>query len=222
VVLGYAELLHRTAAQGTGATQSIPAKIIQQIHRLSGLIDQLLDVSHLQHGQFVLKRQPVDLVALAKKVVDDVRTILPLQPHYTLDLVHPAEAVPIDGDAERLEQVLHNLLSNAIKYSPEGGPIRVHVEHTTTEAVVVVTDAGIGIPADAQAYLFDLFYRARNVDLQLRGSGLGLHIVKEIVARHGGRIAVESTEGMGSTFRIMLPLVTSEHTRAQELMSNPA
>jgi signal transduction histidine kinase len=203
-------------------TTWLQQNLIQQIHRLSGLIDQLLDVSRLEQGQFMIERQPVDLVALATKVVDDVRTILPLQPHYTLDLVHPAEAVPIDGDAERLEQVLHNLLGNAIKYSPEGGPIRVHVEHTPTEAVVEVTDAGIGIPADAQAYLFDLFYRARNVDLQLRGMGLGLHIVKEIVARHGGRIAVESTEGMGSTFRIMLPLLTSEHTRAQEPMSTPA
>jgi two-component system CheB/CheR fusion protein len=222
VVLGYAELLHRTAAQGTSATQSIPAKIIQQIHRLNGLIDQLLDVSRLEQGQFVLKRQPVDLVALATEVADDVRTTLPLQPHYSVELVPPPAPVLVDGDAERLEQVLHNLLNNAIKYSPHGGLIWVRVAHTTTEAVVEVTDTGIGIPADAQAQLFDMFYRVPNMDVQLGGFGLGLHIVKEIVARHGGRIEVSSTEGAGSTFRVMLPLHVDEHEQTDGTMSKPA
>jgi PAS domain S-box-containing protein len=222
VVLGYAELLHRTAAQGTGATQAIPAKIIEQIHRLNGLIDQLLDVSRLEQGQFMIERQPVDLIALATQVADDVRTTLPLQPHYSVELLHPPAPVLVDGDAERLKQVLHNLLNNAIKYSPHGGLIRVRVAHTTMEAVVEVSDTGIGIPTDAQAHLFDLFYRAPNVGAQLRGFGLGLHIVKEIIERHAGHIAVESREGAGSTFRIMLPLHAREHAPTQGTTFNPA
>ncbi len=73
------------------------------------------------------------------------------------------------------------------------------------EAVLEVADRGIGIPAQAQAHLFDAFYRARNVGSQISGFGLGLHIVHEIVQRHGGRIEVDSTEGVGSTFRVVLP-----------------
>jgi PAS domain S-box-containing protein len=218
-MLGYTELLRGSVIQGTrDREQQITDKIIRQIHRLNRLIDQLLDVSRLERGQFVIERQPVDLVALAKEVVEDVRTTLPSQPHYTLELIHPTGPVPIDGDAERLQQVVHNLLSNAVKYSPAGGPIRVQVAHAPTAVVLEVTDTGIGIPQDAQAHLFELFYRAPNVGAQLSGFGLGLHIVKEIVERHGGRIAVESSEGAGATFRICLPLHVDEHEQADGTM----
>jgi len=127
-----------------------------------------------------------------------------------MEVTTPGDPIVVDGDAERLEQVLHNLLSNALKYSPQGGTVRVVVTQTATEASVAVTDEGIGIPADAQARLFAPFYRAANVSGQASGFGLGLHIVREIVERHGGRIAVDSTEGVGSTFRVVLPLHTTE------------
>jgi signal transduction histidine kinase len=131
---------------------------------------------------------------------------LPATPQHRVDLTTPDDPVLVDGDAERLEQVLHNLLSNAIKYSPDGGQVQVQVARTATEAMVDITDQGIGIPADAQARLFEPFYRAPNVGGQASGFGLGLHIVREIVERHGGRIEVASTEGVGSTFTIYLPL----------------
>jgi signal transduction histidine kinase len=102
--------------------------------------------------------------------------------------------------------VIQNLLSNAVKYSPAGGPVRVCVMSTATEAGLEGEDQGIGIPADAQARLFEAFYRAGNVGWQASGFGLGLHIAAEIVQRHGGRIEVQSTEGAGSTFRVVLPL----------------
>jgi signal transduction histidine kinase len=107
---------------------------------------------------------------------------------------------------QRLEQVIQNLLSNAIKYSPKGGLMRVAVLRTATNAALEVTDQGIGIPSEAQAHLFEPFYRAANVGGQMSGFGLGLHIVREIVERHGGRVEVESIEDQGSTFRVVLPL----------------
>ncbi len=138
--------------------------------------------------------------------MDEVRTTWPTPPNHTLELSLPAEPVPIDGDAERLAQMLHNHVNNAVKYSPQGGTIHVHVAHTATEAVVVVSDTGIGIPAAEHAYLFDPLYRASNVAWQISGFGVGLHLVKEIVERHSGRIEVASTEGAGSTFRVVFPL----------------
>ncbi len=108
---------------------------------------------------------------------------------------------------------MHNLLSNAIKYSLQGGTVSVRVLRTATEAIVEVADQGIGIPQEAQARLFEPFYRAPNVGPQASGFGLGLHIVPEIVQRHEGRIEVESTEGVGSTVRVVLPLPDRTDTR---------
>jgi signal transduction histidine kinase len=114
------------------------------------------------------------------------------------------------ADAHRLEEVLHNLLSNAVKYSPAGGTIRVRVARHDGEAVLEVTDEGIGIPAEAQPRLFEPFFRAGNVDAAISGFGIGLYIVHEIVQRHGGRVEVESAEGRGTAVRAVLPLRAEE------------
>ena len=121
----------------------------------------------------------------------------------------------IEGDAARLVQVLHQLINNAVKYSPQGGPIHVRVARTATAAVVQVSDAGIGIPAAEHAYLFDPLYLASNVAWQISGFGVGLHLAKEIITQHGGRIEVTSTEGAGATFRVVLPLQASANAPAQ-------
>ena len=113
----------------------------------------------------------------------------------------------VHGDAMRLEQVLENLIQNAIKYSPDGGQVTVCIEQQHDKAWLLVSDQGIGIPHMAIPQLFNRFYRAPNVEpLQMTGMGIGLYVVKEIVQLHGGTIVVESTEGVGSTFRVCLPL----------------
>jgi signal transduction histidine kinase len=147
-------------------------------------------------------------VGLARRVVEEVETGLE---HHTLVLVTPEEPLMIDGDVLRLEQVLHNLLQNAVKYTPNGGEITVTLERQMNTALLAVGDPGIGIPADAQAHLFERFYRARNAtELSVRGFGIGLDIVLELVTLHGGRIDVESVEGQGSTFTVQLPLIAEE------------
>jgi signal transduction histidine kinase len=111
------------------------------------------------------------------------------------------------GDELRSEQVLQN----AIKYSPDGGSITVSTMQRGTEVVIEVTDQGIGIPADAQAQLFERFYRAGNATKQgIRGLGIGLAVVTDIVAQHGGRVGVTSVEGEGCTFRVWLPTIREE------------
>lgn len=208
-LLGYADLLQRKGTTGTlseAQRTRMLGLVVRQAQRLRSLLEQVFDVTRIQHGQFVLDRQPIDLDALVVQVVDEFRLSLAaseLAPTVTLHAA--ADALVVNGDAARLEQVVLNLLSNAVKYSAAGSPVAVRVERAGTEAAIEVTDQGIGIPQAARAHLFDSFYRAPNVGL-VSGFGIGLHVVGEIVAGHDGRIAVESTEGQGSTFRIVLPL----------------
>ncbi len=208
-LMGYVQLLQKRAAQGTADPVKLAALIMRHAQRLNTLIGQLLDISRLERGQFAIECQSVDLTALVAKVVDEVRAMQPPDTNHPIDLCSPEQPVLVVGDAQRLEQVLQNLLSNAVKYSPQGGAVQVWVRHTATDAIVEVHDRGIGIPAEAQAQLFEPFYRASNVGPEVSGFGLGLHIVREIVQRHGGRIEVESTEGQGSTFRVVVPLDTA-------------
>jgi signal transduction histidine kinase len=121
----------------------------------------------------------------------------------------------ISGDELRLEQVLQNLIGNAIKYSPNGGQVVVRAEQGDPYACISVEDQGIGIPASALPRLFSRFYRASNVNPQhISGLGVGLYVVKEIVALHGGDVMVDSHEGAGSTFTVRLPLLDTGASKA--------
>ena len=113
----------------------------------------------------------------------------------------------VEGDAVRLLQAFQNLLINAIKFSPNGGEILMRLSRDGNRARVDVIDHGIGIPKEALPRLFERFFRAGNVDaLRISGLGIGLYIVSAIVALHGGTMAVESSEGIGSMFSVLLPL----------------
>ena len=207
-ILGYAQLLERRAAQSADARNRRAAEVlVEQSERLTRLVGSLLEVSRIETGQFTLDRQELDLCALARRVADEFRLALPPGGAHTISCSCPEEVVIVEGDGLRLEQVLHNLLQNAVKYSPEGGSIRVRVERQDGQASIAIGDQGIGIPPEAQANLFQRFFRADNVrGRSMSGMGIGLYVVNEIVSRHGGTIAVESAEGKGSTFTIRLPL----------------
>ena len=105
--------------------------------------------------------------------------------------------------------MLTNLLQNAVKYSPDGGQITLTLDRFNSYARIAVTDEGIGIPAEARPHLFTRFFRAGNVEgKDFGGMGIGLYLVKEIVTAHGGTVTVESSEGKGSTFTVLLPLAS--------------
>ena len=181
--------------------------IVDQAGRLNKLLTTLLDVSQMETGQLSIERSLLDLCGLAQRVVTDLR---PTLTQHTLILTDPGVPLIIDGDAMRMEQVLHNLLQNAIKYSPAGGGVTVNVEQQAQLVCVVVIDQGIGIAAHALPRLFERFYRAAQLDTGgIGGLGIGLYVVKEIIALHGGTITVTSLEGVGSTFTICLPLAHS-------------
>jgi len=212
VLKGFAEMLVYQTARGKGA-QLAPwqREALEEIDtatsRLDKLTEDLLDVTRLQAGRLVLSRSPNDLVALTRHMVTQ-RQMTTRQHTFSLDTAHTSLVVEVDR--ARIEQVLTNLLSNAIKYSPQGGPIELAIREEVEPhaALVSIRDRGIGIPVGQQAHIFGRFVRAENARAsEITGTGLGLFLSRELVERHGGRLWFESTEGVGSTFFMALPLL---------------
>jgi signal transduction histidine kinase len=208
-LLGNAQMLQRRAAReghfGERDQRALNV-IAAQATRLNKMIAALLDISRIEMGQLSIARAPMDLGALARRVVAEMQ---PTFERHTIVYGDTGAPLVVEGDELRLEQVLHNLIGNAVKYSPAGGSIMVRVEQHGSSACVVVRDQGIGIPAASLARLFTRFYRAENVDPHnISGMGIGLFVVKEIVTLHGGTIEVDSQEQQGSTFTVCLPLAT--------------
>ncbi|MDQ2885555.1 MAG: ATP-binding protein [Chloroflexota bacterium] len=183
------------------------AEIDLATDRLNRLTEDLLDVVRLQTGKLVLQREPVDLVDVMRHVVAQMEQSS--EQHkltFSTSLLHLQAQV----DRGRIEQVLVNLLTNAIKYSPDGGLIEMSLQQVPgqQEALITIRDQGIGIPQAEQAQLFGRFSRASNGESQgISGTGLGLYLCHELVSQHGGDIWFESTEGVGSTFFLRLPLL---------------
>jgi signal transduction histidine kinase len=210
-LLGNTQLLRRRAARDGSLAernQQVLGVIEQQATRLKRLIEALLDISRIQNGQLSIARAPIDLDNLAHRMVHEIQPILN---QHTIQFSGAGAPLLIEGDELRLEQVLQNIIQNAVKYSPSGGAITVQVQAQNGQASVSIADQGIGIPQESIPHLFQRFYRAANADAQhISGMGVGLYVVKEIVALHGGSVDVSSTEGVGTTFTICLPRYDQE------------
>lgn len=204
LIKGYAGTLRREDAHWDQETvRESLAVIEEESDRLAHLVDNLLDASRLQAGQMRLKRTDVRIDKMAARTVNDFRT---QTDRHTFALDFPPGFPPVQGDPERLRQVLTNLVSNAIKYSPNGGRIGMSGRFDDEFVYVAVTDQGIGIPLSERERIFDRFYRVENaLSRRTQGAGLGLYLVRSVVQAHGGRIWVEGAPGQGSTFVFTLP-----------------
>jgi PAS domain S-box-containing protein len=195
------------AAQGTPVAASL-AKIDVAARRMVRLIEEMLDVTRVGLGRGLdLDWQPTDLDALVRTVVDGVRGLS--QHEIRVEIAEAAAGREGHVDAGRMERVVANLLDNAVKYAPDGGPITVRLtrEHgVAPEAVIAVQDQGVGIPEADLPHVFERFRRGGNAVGHFGGTGIGLASVRGIVEQHGGTVAVESQEGVGSTFTVRLPL----------------
>lgn len=201
-IKAYAQLLQRQIVPDAGAKHGEWLDtMVEQSTRLVSLVQELLDISRLESGQFELKLGRVDLGDLAREVVGRMEAVTA---HHQLELDAPGPA-PAKGDRDRLEQVLANLLDNAMKFSPEGGKVRTAVEARDGDVVVSVQDWGVGVAEPEQPHIFDRYYRG-HLSVEYEGLGIGLHLSREIIERHGGRIWFESREGAGSIFYFSLPL----------------
>ncbi len=201
---GYATMLPMVGTL-TDKQREYVEKILHGVEQMGELIDDLLDLGRIEAG-VGLERRPCHLGTILVEAVDSMRMRAAAK-GLALQLEPPEGVAVVAGDAALLRQVVTNLLDNAIKYTPSGGTVTVGLAVRDQQAVIRVTDTGIGIAPDDQVRLFEKFYRIRRRDTQdIPGTGLGLAIVKSIIERHGGRVWVDSELGRGSTFYASLPL----------------
>ena len=198
------ELISRRVSADAGVTTSV--KIIEeQLDFVRRMLDDLLDVTRISTGKVRLKMMPVTLDEVIDKTVDAARPWIE-ERSQNIKVIGPGSSIVVQGDPDRLNQVFLNLLSNATKYTPEGGNIWVKITIEGDEAVVRISDTGVGIPSEMLPRIFDLFTQVET-RLSHGGLGIGLALVKDFVALHGGSVQVRSEGvGKGSEFMVRLPL----------------
>jgi len=187
--------------------EQIAQVIARQTTHMTGLIDDLLDVSRVTRGMVTLERADVAPRQLVDEAVEQVRPLLESRAHQ-LSIVDAAPGATVHGDRKRLVQVLANLLSNAARYTPAGGRIAVHLGLVAGELQLAVRDNGIGMAPALVASAFELFRQgARTPDRSQGGLGIGLALVRSLVQLHGGQVRLSSAgEGLGSEALVTLPL----------------
>jgi signal transduction histidine kinase len=179
----------------------------RQLAQMVRLVDDLLDVSRITRDKLELRKERVALAAAIESAVETSRPLIEQMGHH-LTVALPPEPVHLDADATRLAQVFANLLNNSAKYTERGGLIRLSAELCEGRVVVRVRDNGVGIPAEAMPWLFEMFSQVdRNLERAQGGLGIGLTLVKRLVEMHGGVVyAVSEGAGRGSEFVVELPV----------------
>jgi two-component system phosphate regulon sensor histidine kinase PhoR len=211
-IKGYVEALVDGARNNPEESSRFLDVILKQSDRLNLILEDLLQLSQIESGQALFKREPVHLTVVVERTLALIKPLAEKKGHQ-ISVVIPSDLPPALGDEERLVQVLTNLLDNAVKYTPERGSIRIegrHVagHHPGLEDLVElsVTDNGLGIPEPDRPRVFERFYRVDKArSRELGGTGLGLAIVKHIVEGHGGQIWAEGNQPTGSRFVMRIP-----------------
>lgn len=201
-ISGSAELL----SNGLVKPEDVP-KFAEQIfgesRRMITLVEDIINLSHLDEGAEDMQRQTVDLYALADLTV---RNLTPVAQAADVTLTLTGERTELQGIPQMLSAVIYNLCDNAIKYNCVGGNVNVEVKSTGSDVVLIISDTGIGIPPEAQERVFERFYRVdKSRSKSVGGTGLGLSIVKHSVKLHNGEIKIRSTVSKGTTVIILLP-----------------
>jgi two-component system, OmpR family, sensor kinase len=209
-IRGYAELFRMGATQTRQDTETAMRRIEDESRRMGVLVEDLLTLARLDEAP-ELRRQPVDLAKLARDAAKDA---LATAPDRSISVTGPAVAV-VSGDPHQLHQVVANLMRNALVHTPAGSAIEVSVEGGPESVAVSVRDHGPGLSEDARARLFDRFWRSEGGrERGKAGAGLGLAIVRDIVAAHGGEVAAGNAPDGGAVFVVRLPLTARPATGA--------
>ena len=210
-VIGYAELVERAGSLNENQ-QDFLRRIQESVQHITELINDLLDIGSIEAGMDT-RREYVQFEGVLRYTLEMLQgQIKSKSIKVQTDL---APSIPaLRANPIRLRQILDNVIGNAIKYSNTNGAVKISVHQEGDQIILQVTDEGPGIPPSDQPHIFDKFYRASNVNLNVEGSGLGLAIVRTIVENHQGRIWLESTLGKGSSFFIVLPI----HSESAQLL----
>ena len=180
--------------------------IQSNVKRLIRLVDDLLDVSRVEQGRIVLKKEKIDLGELAKEMIEQYSSYARAS-DISLKLKAEKKLPLISADSEKIKIVLQNLIDNAIRYSKKSGKVQIKLSKENGYIKCEVKDNGVGIPKNEQKYIFRKFFRSSNIlRRQTRGTGLGLFITKAFINLHNGRIGFKSEENKGSVFWFELPI----------------
>jgi PAS domain S-box-containing protein len=202
-VIGYTELVER-AGTLNDLQKDFLKRIQGSVHQITALINDLLDIGSIEAG-FDTRREYIQLEGILRYTLDMLQGQIKAK-QLTVKTDIGSSLPALRANPIRLRQVMDNVVGNAIKYSYTNGEIDISIRSEGEQVILRVTDAGPGIPIADQPRIFDKFYRGSNI-AEVEGSGLGLAIVKTIVESHQGRIWVESVEGKGSSFFIVLPIL---------------
>ena len=186
----------------------IRTRMDRMLHHLTHLIDDLLDVSRVSQGKISLKKEKVELGDVLRSAIEASQHNIDAAGHRFITDI-PTEAIWLEADHTRLAQIVANLLNNAAKYTPPGGTVSLTAKTHDGMAEITVVDTGVGIPPEAQSKIFEIFAQVEDHLAKAQGGlGIGLALVRQLVALHGGTIAVESAgEGQGSTFTVRVPIL---------------
>lgn len=202
----YAMHIMKQDQTGNPIQQRVRGMVERQVRHLARLLDDLLDVSRITNGKTPLRKERVELSVVVERAIESARPLIDSRNHL-LTLSFPPQTVWVEADPIRLEQALTNLLNNAAKYTDPGGRIAVAVNQEGEEAVIRVRDNGVGVTAELLPRMFDLFIQSdRSLDRCQGGLGIGLTVVRQIVALHDGSVTAGSDGlGKGSEFIVRLP-----------------
>lgn len=183
-------------------------KVIQrQANQLTNLVNNMLDLNKISAGTLEISHQPFQLIDLLEQ------TLIKLEGFAQKERVMlvsnlPHELPLIEGDSQRLEQVITNLVGNAIKFTPAQGQVSINAYQNKATIIITIADTGVGIPPEDLERVFSKYYQSKQGQRLTRGTGLGLHISKQLIEKHHGKIWAESQPEAGSTFFVQLPLST--------------
>ncbi|PYO34718.1 MAG: hypothetical protein DMD74_09805 [Gemmatimonadetes bacterium] len=195
-------------------TLEVLEEVLQEVNRMTELVDALLTLARADEGRAELHKEPVDLREIVAEA-GETGELLAEQAGVTMDVGTSGAAVVVSVDRSRIRQLILNLVENAVKYTPRGGSVQVRLGQEDGRVTLTVADSGIGIAPGDLPHVFDRFWRAdtaRTRTGERPGTGLGLAICKWIAEAHGGTIAVTSRPGRGTTFVVSLPGPTDGRT----------
>jgi signal transduction histidine kinase len=205
VIKGNVDLMRRMKSLDEESLTSID----QEAGRLTRLVGGLLLLAQAESGSVSLNMQPVEVDTLLLEVFQEMKVLAGEKVELQLTEI---DQIQVNGDRDRLKQVLLNLVGNAIQYTPQGGEVFLSLGKVAGPARLIIRDTGPGIPSEDLPHIFERFYRAEKSRTRGKatGFGLGLSIVHWIVDKHGGRIEVDSKDGQGTTFCIWLPIIRDQ------------
>jgi len=208
-IIGFSETIDSDTSMPEEMKKEFNKIILDEAKRLANLINDVLDISKIEGGKIVLNKTEFDINEILRRSVEKVRAYAAAK-RITLSVDIPPEAVLVLADEERITQLFENLLTNSVKFNVEEGRVTVMAQNLFKEYEVIISDTGVGIPAQDLPFIFQKFYRVSRPGTEIPGTGLGLALVKQIVDHHKGLITMQSEENRGTTFIIKLPLLNKQ------------